>query len=85
MLEELAQIVFALYNEVGRRQSGRYGLRVRSSTKFNRSRCTPRSRMLAEVVTLRPQMSMTRGRGCGVRWFGVVKRIVSVFASFKSR
>ena len=28
------------------------------------SRCSPRLRTLAEVMTLRPEMSMGRGRGC---------------------
>ena len=41
--------------------------------------------MLAEVMTLRPHMSMGRGRCCGAPWFGVVNRIAFVFASFKTR
>ena len=41
--------------------------------------------MLAEVMMLRPHISMGRGRGCRARWFGVVDRIASVFVSFKSR
>ena len=41
--------------------------------------------MLAEVITLRPQISMGRRRGCEARWVGVVNRIASAFASFKSQ
>ena len=43
------------------------------------------SRMLAEVLTLHPQMSTRRDGGCGTRLFGAENRIASVSASFKSR
>ena len=49
------------------------------------SSCTLRSRMLAEVLTLHPQMSKGRGGGCGTRLFGAENSITSVFVSFKSR
>ena len=34
------------------------------------SRCKPTSRMLAEVMTLHPQIAMGRGHGCRAQWFG---------------
>ena len=40
--------------------------------------------MLADMITLRQQMSMGIRRGCGDRWVGVVNRIAAVFALFKS-
>ena len=73
-------IVFTLCHVVGRRQSG-------TANVFDivESSCTPRSCMLAEVLTLHPQMSMGRGGGCGTRLFGTENSIASVFVASKSR
>ena len=48
------------------------------------SRYTPRSRMLADVLTSLPHMSIWSGDGCSVR-FGAANSMTSVFASFNSR
>ena len=50
-----------------------------------KSSCMSRSHILAQVLTLHPQMSMGRGGGCTIWLFGAENSIASVFVSFKSR
>ena len=44
------------------------------------SSCTPRSRMLLDAMMLHPHTSIQRGGGCGMRLFGAVNNMASVFA-----